>query len=162
MADNNTEPERESRKVRHAAFSYLGEGNAFMVAVRNQVVELLPEDVKRGEKHGAFYENVDAESEQVGALNEFNPNMTDEELVAWLKAADQDAVVQLLDDNPEHRERVIQFWLRQATVPNVTDLLSESPELWPLVLEKEKQNTNDSPRAGVVQAAAAAQSALNG
>lgn len=88
------------RTIRFASFKYTDSNGVHRIAFRGQTVDLPGTEVKRGEKLNAFLKDEE-ELEQNGDLTTLTADSTDEEFVAWIKAATNDEVSSFLSAEPD-------------------------------------------------------------
>lgn len=101
MANEKKEPTVEVR-IRHASFKYTDANGNHQVAQHGATVEIPESEYERGSKFNAFLEegeekSIPSESE----LTEITINSTDEEVVAFVKAASVDEISAFLATPPD-------------------------------------------------------------
>ncbi len=95
-------------KIRHALASWVDETTGQQVghtAFRGQIAEIPEDEATRLKAYGAII-GADEELPRPGNIAELSPSPTDEELIAWLSAANTDEVVSLVAERPELRPRI--------------------------------------------------------
>jgi len=98
--------ETTKRKIRHALFTYGVPGGGQAVAFRGQTVDLLSEDVERGEKFDAF-DSPGAEPELAGDLAPFPKDGTDAERDSWVANGTIKEVTDAVAADPDIAEAVL-------------------------------------------------------
>lgn len=93
--------DRQKRTVRHALFEY---EKGTRIAFRGQEVELLPEDVERGER-GDDPAVTAGSLDPVGTLSAFPEDEAEQD--RWLKEATVEEVLQEARRNPESADGIL-------------------------------------------------------
>lgn len=94
------------RVVYHRLFRYNDADGNTQLAQRGDTIKVDEETAKRGDDLGVFKTDKEEISGQ-GELTTLTPENTDEEVLAWVKAAKVTEVSDYLSDNPGEAARIL-------------------------------------------------------
>lgn len=95
------------RTIRHALFRFTDEEGHTQVALRGSTVDVPEKEAKRGDELGAFTKEAGQEPDRPGTVAILTPDATDEEYIAWVKAAKVDEVSEYLSEHPGEAARIL-------------------------------------------------------
>lgn len=115
----------EQRTIAHALFSYRLPGGGEAIAMRGQTVNLLPADIKRGERFGAFTQAVGEKPTPTGStLPGYPADESEAEQDAWVVAGTEDEILAAVNGKPEIVDSVIRAEQRRKDSARSTLLLA--------------------------------------
>ena len=100
-------PKTEQRTIKHALFSYALPSGGEAIAFRGQTIDLLSDDITRGEKFGAFTAGVGELPTSQGSLLPAYPVDNQVEQDAWIVSGSEEEILSAVNAQPEIVDSVI-------------------------------------------------------